>query len=138
MALGIDDIVEINQLYARYNHLIDAGEGEAWAALFVEEGTLDTGMGFTVDGTPEARAEFAIGVPIMMPGGRHIATNVLVDGDGDSATGAAYLQLWVTDEGTGGVKVLVSGTYRDTLRRDGGVWKFVTRVLEADPVAAPA
>ncbi len=138
MALGSDDVVEMQQLYARYNHLIDAGIGEEWAALFVEEGTLDTGMGFAVDGTPAARAEFAAGVPVMMPGGRHIATNVYVEGDGDEATGAAYLQLWVVDDENGGMKILVSGIYRDTLRRQDGRWKFVTRVLEPDAAGASA
>ncbi len=138
MALGTDDVVELQQLYARYNHLIDEGSGEAWAALFVEEGTLDTGMGFAVEGTPAARAEFAAGVPVMMPGGRHIATNVMVDGDGDTATGAAYLQLWVADDENGGMKILVSGIYRDTMRRQDGVWKFVTRVLEPDAGGSPS
>ncbi|MEI2698524.1 MAG: nuclear transport factor 2 family protein [Microthrixaceae bacterium] len=138
MALGTDDIVALQQLYARYNHLIDAGDGEKWAALFVEDGTLDTGMGFTVEGNPAARIEFAAGVPVMMPGGRHIATNVLVDGDGDEASGAAYLQLWVADDENGGFKILVSGIYRDTLRRQGGSWKFVTRVLEPDTAGTPS
>ena len=137
MALSTQDIVELQQLYARYNHLIDAGIGEEWAALFVEDGTLDTGMGFTVEGTPAARVEFGNGVPVMMPGGRHIATNVFVEGDGDEATGAAYLQLWVPDDEKGGIKVLVSGIYRDTLRRQGGSWKFGTRVLLPDTAGAP-
>lgn len=137
MALSTDDLVHIEQLYARYNHLIDAGSGAQWAALFVEDGTLDTGMGFTVDGTTAARIEFAEGVPVMMPGGRHIATNVLIEGDGDEATGAAYLQLWVADDENGGIKVLVSGIYRDTLRKEAGSWKFVTRVLEPDQGGTP-
>lgn len=132
MAIPIIDIVAIEQLYATYNHLIDAGLTEEWAALFVEEGTLDTGLGILVEGTPEARAEFAAGVPLIMPGSRHVATNVRIEGDGDTATGAAYLQLWVTDEDTGGIRVLVSGVYQDTLRKEAGTWKFVTRALVPD------
>jgi len=68
----------------------------------------------------------------MMPGSRHVASNVRIQVDGDTATGAAYLQLWVADEESGGTKVMVSGVYRDTLRRDGGTWKFVTRALIPD------
>lgn len=128
---NVQDIVEIQQLYAVYNHVIDGGRGPEWAALFVEDGTLDTGLGFAVEGTPDARAEFANGVPVMMPGSRHVATNVRIDVDGESATGSAYLQLWVADD-EGGVKVLVSGVYVDTLRKESGQWRFVTRVLVPD------
>lgn len=128
---NVEDIIEIQQLYAVYNHVIDGGRGEEWAALFVEDGTLDTGLGFAVEGTPTARSEFAAGVPLMMPGSRHVATNVRIDVDGESATGSAYLQLWVADE-DGGTKVLVSGIYVDTLRKEKGRWRFATRVLVPD------
>jgi len=132
MSLPVDDIVAIEQLYATYNHLIDGGFTEEWAALFVEEGTLDTGLGIVVEGTPAARIEFAAGVPLIMPGSRHVATNVRLEVDGDTAKGAAYLQLWVTDEDAGGIKVLVSGVYVDTLRKVDGNWRFVTRALVPD------
>ena len=132
MSLPVEDIVAIEQLYATYNHLIDGGFTEEWAALFVEDGTLDTGLGILVDGTPAARVEFAAGVPLIMPGSRHVATNVRIEVDGDTATGAAYLQLWVADEDTGSIKVLVSGVYVDTLRKVDGNWKFVTRALVPD------
>lgn len=131
MALSTDDLVAIQQLYARYNHLVDSGRGADWADLFVDEGTLDTGMGITVDGTREARAEFGDNVPLMMPGSRHVLSNVWIDGDGDTASGTAYLQLWVADEAAG-TKVLVSGRYVDTLRRTGDGWRFVTRELVPD------
>ena len=132
MPLSTDDAVAIQQLYARYNHLVDSGRGAEWAATFVEEGTLDTGMGFAVDGTPAARTEFGDNVPVMMPGSRHVASNVWIDGDGATAEGSAYLQLWVADEETGGSKLLVSGLYRDTLRRTDAGWRFVDLVLVPD------
>lgn len=131
MTLPVDDIVAIEQLYARYNHLIDGGLAAEWAELFVTGGTLDTGLGILVDGTPAAREEFAAGVPLIMPGSRHVATNLRIEVDGDTAKGAAYLQLWVAD-GDGGVKVMVSGVYVDTLRKEDGTWKFVTRALVPD------
>jgi len=132
MPLSTDDVVAIQQLYANYNHLVDSGRGADWAATFVEDGTLDTGMGFAVEGTPSARTEFGDNVPVMMPGSRHVASNVWVDGDGTNAVGSAYLQLWVADEATGGSKLLVSGLYRDTLRRTEDGWRFVARVLVPD------
>ena len=77
MPLSTDDTLAIQQLYARYNHLVDSGQGADWADTFVEEGTLDTGMGFAVEGTPAARTEFGDNVPVMMPGSRHVAVQPL-------------------------------------------------------------
>lgn len=39
---GASDIAEIKQLVARYNHLLDSGDGEAWASAFVEDGRFET------------------------------------------------------------------------------------------------
>jgi len=131
MPQPIEDLVEIQQLYATYNHLIDAGRGAEWAALFVDVGTLDTGMGFAVEGTEQARTEFGDSVPAMMPGSRHVVSNLQISVDGDSAAAAAYLQLWgAGDEGV--AKLLVSGVYEDTLRRTDQGWRFVERVLVPD------
>jgi hypothetical protein len=132
MTLPVDDVVAIQQLYATYNHLIDGGQGAPWADLFVEDGTLDTGLGFAVDGTTAARAEFGDNVPVIMPGSRHVVSNLRIDGDGDAATGAAYLQLWVTDDDGTGLKLLVSGIYQDRLRKVEDGWRFVTRTLVPD------
>lgn len=138
MALTAEDAFAIQQLYASYNHFVDGGRAEEWADLFVDDGTLDTGLGIEVEGTRAARIEFASSVPAMMPGSRHVATNLLVDGDGSTATGAAYLNVWAADAEAGGQKLLVSGIYRDELRKVDGAWKFARRVLVPDaggPVA---
>ena len=53
MALATDDILAIQKLVADYNHLVDAGDGEGFAALFVDGGSLDTGFN-VVKGTRRA------------------------------------------------------------------------------------
>ncbi len=86
MALASDDILAIQKLVADYNHVVDRGDGEAFAALFVDGGSLDTGFN-VVKGTDELRG-FADFVPNMAPGARHLVSNVSIDGDGDAATDA--------------------------------------------------
>ena len=130
MALATDDILAIQKLIADYNHNVDAGDGEAFAQLFVDGGSLDTGFN-VVKGADELR-EFAAFVPTMAPGARHIATNVSIDGDGDAATSRLYLQMFTTAGGAGETKLMISGRYEDTLQRDGGTWRFVTRKLTVD------
>ena len=41
MPLTTDDIVAINQLYARYNHAIDLERHKEFAATFTPDGTLN-------------------------------------------------------------------------------------------------
>lgn len=130
MALASDDILAIQKLVADYNHVVDRGDGEAFAALFVDGGSLDTGFN-VVKGTDELRG-FADFVPNMAPGARHLVSNVSIDGDGDAATTRLYLQMWSTAGGAAETKLVISGVYEDTLRRDRGTWRFVTRKLVVD------
>jgi ketosteroid isomerase-like protein len=130
MALAADDILAIQKLIADYNHAVDAGDGAAFADLFVEEGSLDSGFN-VVKGTDELKG-FADFVPTMAPGARHLVSNVSIDGDGASATARLYLQMWVTAGGAAETKLMISGRYEDTLRRDGDTWRFVTRKMIPD------
>jgi len=127
MALATQDIVEITQLYAAYNLAVDDGDGEAFAGCFVPDGAFDTG-GDLITGA-EALAAFARSVPAGLPGIRHVGSNVLVDGNADAATGRSYLTVVIAGAQP---TLFMTGRYRDTLRRDGERWKFVTRIFEAD------
>ena len=130
MALATDDILAIQKLIADYNHIVDAGDGVAFAQLFVEGGSLDTGFN-VVKGADELRG-FADFVPTMAPGARHLVSNVSIDGDGDAATTKLYLQMYSTAGGAAETKLVISGVYEDTLRRDDSTWRFVTRKLTVD------
>jgi uncharacterized protein (TIGR02246 family) len=130
MPLPADDVLAIQKLLADYNHAVDAGDGATFAGLFTEDGSLDSGFGVT-EGRA-ALAEFAAAVPVMVPGTRHLITNLSIDGDGDGATTKVYLQMWATAGGAPETKLVISGIYEDTLRRDGGQWRFATRKLVAD------
>jgi hypothetical protein len=52
-----------------------------------------------------------------------------VTGDGDGATGRSYLTVLVAGAQP---QVLMTGRYRDTLRREAGGWRFVRRDFQAD------
>ncbi len=127
MALPAPDIAEITQLYAAYNLAVDDGDGDGFARCFVADGALVS------DGNPiegrSALADFARGVPAGLPGIRHMATNVSVTGDGDAAAGRCYLMLMAAGAQP---QVVMTGRYRDTLRRDDGAWRFVRRDFTAD------
>ena len=48
------------------------------------------------------------------------------------ATARLYLQMWSTAGGAAETKLVISGRYEDTLRRDDGTWRFVTRKMVPD------
>ncbi len=127
MALAAQDIMEITQLYAAYNLAVDDGDGDAFAACFVADGTLAAG-GDPISGA-DGLAAFAKSVPSGLPGIRHVGANVAVVGDGDKATGRSYLTVVIAGAQP---QLLMTGRYRDTLRRDEGRWRFVVREFEAD------
>jgi hypothetical protein len=127
MALSTDDKIDILQLYSRYSTAIDTGEGADFGACFVPNGILDNGLNI-LEGQ-EAIGGFAEQTHSAMPGMRHNALNIVIDGDGESATASAFLIGYLVD---GGFKVIVTGRYADELSKQKGDWRFSKRVFKMD------
>ncbi len=127
MPLSTADTTEILQLYSRYNTAIDTGDGKAFGICFVPDGTFDPGNG-KIEGA-EAIGEFGTQTHKAMPLMRHNATNIVLDGNGDTATGSAFLigYLAIPD-----YKVIVTGRYLDQLTKTESGWRFVDRAFSAD------
>ena len=130
MALTIEDQLEIHGLVARYNHAVDSGNGDAYADTFTADGILDAGA-LVVEGR-EALAAFATGLPSSMRSPRHIASNLVIEGDGQRATVNAYVQMYVLAGDPPHPELAVSGKYADELVRTGGRWVFARRVFTRD------
>jgi hypothetical protein len=128
MSLGPADLIEIQQLYARYNTAIDTGDGETFAGCFTDDAHFDSGIS-QMD-SHEGIAAFAVQTHTSMPSMRHNATNILLDDDGSGgARGSAFLIGYITD---GGYKVIVTGRYADELTRTSEGWRFTKRAFKAD------
>jgi ketosteroid isomerase-like protein len=130
MGLTTDDLVAIQGLAARYNHAIDSGDAEAFVAAWVESGVLDAG-GLFIDGHA-ALKEFAVNFAAGAHAPRHIATNLVIDGDGDNATLKAYVQMYVLAGDPPQQIIAAAGKYDDTLIKEDGTWKFVRRNFTVD------
>lgn len=122
-----EDTVEILQLYARYNTAIDGHDPKAFSACFVGDGRLDSGSEVFVG--HEAIAGFAAGVNSNLPGMRHYPTNIVVEVDGRSATGSAFLICY---DVRGGFCVTATGRYADRLTRTDTGWRFTRRIFTPD------
>jgi hypothetical protein len=128
MALTVEDQLAIQQLYAHYNHCIDSGKAADWAATFTANGVF-TGGGGTHTGT-DALQTFAKGFATSLPKARHWTNNILVDGDGNGATGTCYLQLHNVTPGSAGL--ITTGIYRDKLEKTSAGWRFTERTVHPD------
>jgi SnoaL-like protein len=127
VSLSAADIVEIYQLYARYSHAIDSGDGIAYAACFTPDGTMDT----TVRGVFTGPAELATVVSPPAKVVRHVPLNIVLtpetpeNGAADVAAGQAYLVVYSGRDGK--PTVLSTGRYEDRLARHDGAWRFTFR-----------
>jgi 3-phenylpropionate/cinnamic acid dioxygenase small subunit len=127
--LTSDDRVAIHELYARYNHAIDAGRSEDWAACFAPGGTFDDGRA-VVSG--EGLAKFAEAFAARVKG-RHWTNNLVLDEDGDGVAGSCYLMLMrLTPGEQPPASPLVTAIYRDRVVRTPAGWKFASRKVHAD------
>ena len=127
MPLSVEDTLAILQLYARYNTAIDTGDGKAFGDCFVADGIFEPGHG-RVEGQ-EAIGEFAVQTHESMPLMRHNATNIVVEGEGSSASGSAFLIGYLAGAE---YKVIVTGRYSDSLTKTDGGWRFTERLFSMD------
>jgi ketosteroid isomerase-like protein len=131
MALSVEDQLAIQQLYARYNHAIDSGKADAWAACFTADGSFESPQG-TFTGT-EGLTGFVHGFHAQMKGkARHWTNNLVVEGDGGKATGTCYLVLNMGSEPGKPPAAAAAGIYRDQLAKQAGEWKFSSRAVAID------
>jgi hypothetical protein len=129
MTLPAADQLAIQQLYARYNHAIDFGDGPGWAACFTAEGTFSSGMG-TFVGTEQLQS-FGSGFSQRIKA-RHWTNNLVLEGDGDSATGRCYLLLVRPGSAEGAPGLIATGIYADELTRGPQGWLFTKRTVTTD------
>lgn len=126
--LSTQDYIDIEQLYATYNHAIDAGDGEAWAATFTQDGTFNKFTGH------DQLVGFIQQWKEKMNGGnrRHWNTNLRIVPSKDGASASVFLML--VDVST--KSIVATGMYNDTLVKSGDGWRFKTRQTTMDTAAA--
>jgi hypothetical protein len=125
------DLVEIQQLYSKYNWALDTGDSKGYADTFTPDGIFNkTNVG------REALIKFADGFHASL--GAHVKhwnTNLLITPSATGASGQVYLVLM--DFGTKPPSVFTSATYSDQLVKTPQGWRFKTRETKGD-VAPPA
>ena len=134
----LEDLEEIRQLFVDYGRLLDAGDVDAYAALFADEGEVLLG--------PIGRAKGRAAIAELMRKVKsratarsfHLVTNPVIQLAGDRATSEV---LWtvIRPGGDGRLEVTMFGRHEDELVRERGRWRFLRRRGRIDvPAAVPA
>ena len=127
----ISDILEIRDLCARYNYYADQGDGEAYAALYVEDGEFEVEGHGVYRGPAELAAVAATAAKRTV----HVTADPIIEIDGDTATQRSRLISCMRTPDASRNEFVNTGYYVDTLRRTPRGWRIVRRKAELDLTA---
>ena len=128
--LTSDDLVEIQQLYAKYNWTLDAGDAEGYASTFTPDGVFNNNVGH--DAIVKFANTFHTGVGSHL---KHWNTNLMILPTADGASGQVYLVL--VDFGTKPASIFTSAAYADELVKTAQGWRFKKRATKTDVAPPP-
>jgi len=130
--LAAQDHLDILMLYEEYNRAVDAGDGVAWAATYVEDGVFERPNGIIkgraglvefVNGRAAGASQQAVVEQ------RHWNAAIAIAGDGARAQGSCQLLLSGVASDTRKPVVLLTGSYVDTLVKGPTGWRFAHRIV---------
>ena len=131
MASILEEKEELRDLVTRYCLYIDSGRYDDWVATFTEDGVFDSpilgrwqGKAALKQFTDKYRTWTGNNQP------RHCVMNVLVNVEGNHATGECYLLMTHASEGK--TELVVSGRYEDRMEKVNGKWLFKERKVKPD------
>jgi hypothetical protein len=130
--LTAQDLVEIQQLYAKYNWALDSGDSQGYAATFTQDGTFNNNVGH--DAIVKFADTFHAGMGAHV---KHWNTNLMIQPSAEGATGQVYLVL--VDFATKPPTIATSASYSDQLVKTPQGWRFKKRQTKGDtaPAAPP-
>lgn len=127
----MDNLLQIQQLYARYAWALDDSCNEDWLACFTEDGSVESSLFGHFHGREELRRfllKYQNAFKTMQL--RHLNSNLLVDIFGERAEGRCYLVLYSSRRGRADINAI--GIYRDQLEQIDGRWFFKSRKVTWD------
>jgi SnoaL-like domain len=129
----IEDRQAIERLLMQYGRALDSRDFATYSQLFATNGEWTGSIGsFRGPAAIQAAMENAFKGPKPAPGvvtNFHLLTNAIIDIDGDRATAVSkWTFVRMSDNEP---DPALAGEYADTFVREGGQWKFLSRVASA-------
>ena len=129
-ALTAQDLIDIQQLYAKYNWTLDAGDAEGYASTFTPDGVFNNNVGH--DAIVKFAETFHGGMGARV---RHWNTNLMILPTPEGAHGQVYLVL--VDFSTKPATIATSASYSDDLVKTAQGWRFKKRATKGDVAPPP-
>lgn len=122
----LEDLMEIHQLFVDYGRHLDAGDFDAYAGLFADDGEVLLGPLGRAKGRDEIRAVMTKSLAGSQGNSLHIISSPAVTLDGDRATSVVMWTV-VQRDADGAPSVSMIGRHVDELVRERGRWRFQRR-----------
>jgi hypothetical protein len=117
----VADLLEIQQLLARYCFAHDSRDTEMLASCFTEDVSL-----FNLHGRDAVVGRYAAGYKNLTARRRHVLTNFILLEDGETeAVVQSYITLYLIRDDK--LELHLIGVYRDHVVIEDGVWRIRTR-----------
>jgi hypothetical protein len=133
----IEDHIAIERLLMEYGRTLDRRDFDAYSQLFAKSGSWSGSLG-TFTGPAEIKAAmlkaFAGAGMAHIGSNFHVMTNPIIEIEGDTASASSKWTFMRMVENK--PVIALSGSYEDKLVREGGVWKFQSRVASTPPSGA--
>lgn len=124
MSLNSEDLLEIYQLLAAYTHLADVEKDhESMRKIFTNDGSFNVPA---IDLSVSGIENIVIFFRDREGGDHHINTNIVIDGENESAVVNSYVHIIKAEQG---VKSLVFGRYQDELLKTDRGWRIKVRTV---------
>lgn len=128
------DSAQIIDVIGRMNQAIDASDYPTYALLYTENGSIDSGFGPLVVGRSAIVASLNQSAPFIT-NKRHFASNIIVQGDGQTATAVYYLTVL---ERAASLSLAGTAVITDVFRKTGDVWAVTSHTTRMDPATLRA
>lgn len=130
--LTVQDRLDLQELYARHAHSVDANDGEAWALCFTEDGLFAATTGKLAGKVYRGREELArLGSdPDREPPTRHWTCNYLFTPRENHVEGRCYVMR--IEYGDIAPVIAALAVYHDEIVREDGAWRFRSRRPQLD------
>ena len=122
----LEDILEIQQLFIDYGHHLDAGDFEAYASLFANEGEVLLGPLGRAKGRDQIRSLMETALDGAVGTSFHVISSPMIALRGDTATSDVMWTV-VHRKEDGHPSLSMIGRHRDELGREDGRWRFLKR-----------
>ena len=122
----LEDLSAIPQLFIDYGEHLDAGDFDAYAELFAEDGEVLLGPMGRARGRAEIKALMARALGAQVGSTFHIVSSPRIVLDGDAATSTVMWSV-ITNADDGLARLSMCGHHHDRLVRRDGRWYFARR-----------